>query len=126
MVTWRLRSRRKPTGGLLRPHRKKRRADRGRDFTATKVGEEEKRKVLRVRGGNKKVVLLQAAYANVKTDESVKRARIIRVVKNPANRQFARQNIITKGAIIETEMGLAKVTSRPSQVGVVNAVLLKE
>jgi small subunit ribosomal protein S8e len=33
---------------------------------------------------------------------------------------------MTKGAIIETEMGKAKVTSRPGQDGVVNAVLLTE
>jgi small subunit ribosomal protein S8e len=34
-------------------------------------------------------------------------------------------NVITKGAIIETEDGLAKVTSKPSKDGVVNAVLIK-
>ncbi|RLF79472.1 30S ribosomal protein S8e, partial [Thermococci archaeon] len=44
----------------------------------------------------------------------------------PANRQYVRRNIITKGAIIQTEIGKAIVTSRPGQDGVVNAVLIKE
>jgi small subunit ribosomal protein S8e len=35
-------------------------------------------------------------------------------------------NVITKGAIIETEKGLAKVVSRPGQDGVVNAVLIEQ
>ncbi|HHC19323.1 MAG TPA: 30S ribosomal protein S8e, partial [Euryarchaeota archaeon] len=33
--------------------------------------------------------------------------------------------IITKGTIIETEVGLARVTSRPGQVGIINAVLIQ-
>ncbi|MEK6949175.1 MAG: 30S ribosomal protein S8e, partial [Nanoarchaeota archaeon] len=43
---------------------------------------------------------------------------------NPANRHFVRRNIMTKGAIIETEKGKARITSRPGQDGAVNAVLI--
>ncbi|MEM5832609.1 MAG: 30S ribosomal protein S8e, partial [Candidatus Aenigmatarchaeota archaeon] len=39
---------------------------------------------------------------------------------------YERRKIITKGAIIKTEIGLAKVTSRPSQHGVVNAILIQK
>jgi len=124
MVQWRLRSRRKPTGGKLRPHRKKRRMDRGRDFTATKLGER-RIQIVRTRGGGRKIVALAENFANVKVGNEVKRVRITRVVENPANPQLARQSVITKGAIIETELGLARVTSRPSQHGVVNAVLIE-
>jgi len=124
MVQWHLRSRRKPTGGLLRAYRKKRRRDRGRDFTATRIGEHEA-KVIRVRGGNVKVALLSEQFANVKVGNEVKRVKIIEVVDNPANPKLARQNVITKGAIIRTEIGLARVTSRPGQEGVVNAVLIE-
>ena len=46
------------------------------------------------------------------------------VIENTANPNYVRQNIITKGSVIETEKGKAKVTSRPGQHGVVNAVLL--
>ncbi|HDJ25717.1 MAG TPA: 30S ribosomal protein S8e, partial [Candidatus Bathyarchaeota archaeon] len=51
---------------------------------------------------------------------------ILRVVKNPANVDYDRRGVITKGTIIETPIGRAVVTSRPGQDGVVNAVLLKE
>jgi small subunit ribosomal protein S8e len=33
--------------------------------------------------------------------------------------------IVTKGCIVETELGKAKVTSRPSQHGIVNAILVE-
>jgi small subunit ribosomal protein S8e len=48
------------------------------------------------------------------------------VKKNAANPNYVQRNIINKGAVIQTEMGLAKVTSRPGQDGIVNAVLVKE
>jgi small subunit ribosomal protein S8e len=46
-------------------------------------------------------------------------------VENPANPHYVRRNIITKGAVIKTELGNAKVTSRPGQDGVVNAALIE-
>ena len=57
------------------------------------------------------------------TKEGAKKAKIISVAENKASRHFLRRNIITKGAVIETELGKAKVTSRPGQHGVINAVL---
>jgi small subunit ribosomal protein S8e len=51
-------------------------------------------------------------------------AEIENVVENPANTNYARRNIVTKGAIVETSEGRARVTSRPGQSGQVNAVLL--
>ncbi len=52
--------------------------------------------------------------------------KIIRVTKNPANKDYERRGVITKGAILETEIGIAKVLSRPGQDGIVNAVLIKQ
>jgi small subunit ribosomal protein S8e len=46
------------------------------------------------------------------------------VKSNPANPFFARRNITTKGAVVETEIGDAVVTSRPGQDGLVNAKLI--
>jgi small subunit ribosomal protein S8e len=46
------------------------------------------------------------------------------VKNNPANPFFARRNITTKGAVIETDIGDAIVTSRPGQDGIVNARLI--
>jgi small subunit ribosomal protein S8e len=37
---------------------------------------------------------------------------------------YDRRGVITKGAEIETKIGLARVTSRPGGDGVINAVLI--
>ena len=125
MSVWHGRSRRKPTGGKYHPHRKRRKYERGRPPTMTKIGSV-KREVIRVRGGNIKVRLYRIDYANVYDPGSGKyvKARIIRVLENPANSHYVQKGIITKGAVLETEVGRAVVTSRPGQHGVVNARLL--
>lgn len=119
------RSLKKPTGGRFRKHRKKKKRDIGSDFLAIKIGKD-RRKVIRVLGGNKKMRLLQSEKVNV-TDPStkeIKSVKIIAVKENAANPHFVRMNVITKGAIIETDLGNAKVTNRPGQEGFVNAVLV--
>jgi small subunit ribosomal protein S8e len=47
-------------------------------------------------------------------------------VKNPANKDYERRGVISKGALLETESGLAKVISRPGQDGCINGVLVKQ
>ncbi|MCI4362340.1 MAG: 30S ribosomal protein S8e, partial [Thermoplasmata archaeon] len=42
------------------------------------------------------------------------------------NPNYVQRNIVTKGAILETELGLVRVRSRPGQDGVVNAVRIGE
>ena len=79
----------------------------------------------RGRGGAAKVKLKKAAVANVLTKAGFKKAAIKHVVESPDNRHYARMNVITKGCIIETDIGKARVTSRPGQVGAVNAVLIE-
>lgn len=118
---------RKPTGGKRKPYRGKRKFEQGSFPTETILGEP-KRKVERRRGGNLKVRVLSEKYAcvtDLKTGKTEK-AEIIRVVKNPANVDYDRRGVITKGTIIETNLGLARVTSRPGQNGVINAVLVSE
>ena len=120
---------RKPSGGKKGKHRKvKRKYELGRYPTETRPGDKDVRKLQRVRGGNYKIRLLKAAYANVfiKSQMKCMKVRILRVIENPCNRDYSRRGIITKGAIINTEIGLAKVTSRPGQDGVINAVLIEE
>ena len=116
---------RKITGGRRKALRSRRAYERDRYPVETTIGEEEV-VIRRVRGGNTKVALAKAQYANV-LDESNKvvRVKILGVAKNPANKDYERRQVITKGALIKTELGLAKVTSRPGQNGVVNAVLVK-
>ncbi len=119
------RSRRKLTGGRYKPLVKVL-ANAGGIPAYTRVGELSK-KVKRMRGGEVKQVALACQKANV-FDPVAKKSSVVdikTVVENPANRNFVRRNIITKGAIIETAAGKAKVTSRPGQEGVVNAILIK-
>ena len=86
-----------------------------------------KLKILRTMGGKKKDVLLSTNIASVMTKNGkAKKAKITNVIETHANRFFARQNILIKGAIIDTELGKAKITNRPSQEGTVNAVLIEE
>ncbi|MEM2537345.1 MAG: 30S ribosomal protein S8e [Candidatus Bathyarchaeia archaeon] len=118
---------RKPTGGKRKPYRGKRKFEQGSFPTETVLGEP-KRKIERRRGGNLKVRVLSEKYAcvtDLKTGKTEK-AEIIRVVKNPANVDYDRRGVITKGTMIETSLGLARVTSRPGQNGVINAVLVSE
>jgi small subunit ribosomal protein S8e len=115
----------KTTGGRRRHHRKKKKADIGRPFVPVTVGEET-RKNLRVRGGHQKVRMLQAGVANLAVGRKIQHANIKRVVENPSNPFFVRRNIITRGSIIETDKGYARVTSRPGQDGHISAVLLKD
>ena len=126
MTIWHLRSKRSPTGSKLSRVRKKRRMDRGSEFVETKI-DERKVKIKRCRGGNVKLKLMSELKANLKDPKGkFIQSKILSVEKNPANPHYARRGIITKGAIIRTEHGLAKVTSRPGQDGVVNAVLIEE
>ncbi len=73
-----------------------------------------------------KTRLLSATHANLSNPSNGKteRVKILRVVKNPANVDYDRRGVITKGTIIETQLGTARVISRPGQNGVVNAILI--
>jgi small subunit ribosomal protein S8e len=124
---WSLRSKRKPTGGRLRRIKKKKKIDRGSKFLETKI-DERKAKVYKKRGGDLKIKLLSSDFVSVSTPGSgkIKKAKIISVKENPANPHYIRRNVITKGAIIETDVGMARVTSRPGQDGVINAVMVEE
>lgn len=126
MAIWQGRSRRKPTGGFYKTYRKKRKYELGRLPIFTTVGERIVRKV-RVRGGNFKYKLQADRYANVydPNTKKVVKAEIKTVLENPANIHFARRNIITRSAIILTNLGKAKVTNKPSQEGIINAVLIE-
>jgi small subunit ribosomal protein S8e len=87
---------------------------------------EERREERRTKGGSTKVSGKVLLFASVTTPQGTKKARITAVVDNPSNRHYARENILTRGAVIDTELGRARITSRPGQEGAVNAVLLKE
>ena len=39
---------------------------------------------------------------------------------------YVRRNILTKGAIVETELGRARITSRPGMDGIISGVVIDE
>ncbi|MGV8152426.1 MAG: 30S ribosomal protein S8e [Candidatus Nanoarchaeia archaeon] len=118
---------RKISGGKYHIFRKKR-LHSLRGITRKVKLRENKAKVMRVKGGNKKVVLLSSNIANVFNPQTKKskKVKILNVVETPSDRFLARQNILVKSAVIETELGKAKITNRPSQEGNVQAVLISK
>ncbi|MEM0022475.1 MAG: 30S ribosomal protein S8e [Archaeoglobaceae archaeon] len=121
------RSRRKPTGGFYRAHRKKRKYELGGEQVLTTIGDRKAKKE-RMMGGSYKLKLFADKYANVydPAQKKVVKVAIKSVVENPAHVHYVRHGVITKGAIIQTEIGKAKVTNRPSQEGIINAVLIEK
>jgi small subunit ribosomal protein S8e len=97
----------------------------GRNPTETLMGET-KRVVIDSRSKTKKSPALRVTQVNV-TDPAknvTSRAELQDVEKNPANMDYQRRKVITRGTIIKTSKGRARVTSRPGQDGILNAVLI--
>lgn len=79
-------------------------------------------------GGKRKTTTLTTDVANVFDPKAKKhyKVKIETITENPANQNYVRRNIMTRGAIIKTDKGLARVTSRPGQEGTINAVLIEK
>lgn len=125
-MQWQGESVRKVTGGRRRPAAMKRRAEIGLAPADTHIGEDRAR-VIRTYGGNDKVRALRASFVNVTNPKNgeTKKVKIQTVEKNTANPNYVRRNLLTKGAVIKTEIGHARITSRPGQDGIINALLLE-
>ncbi len=121
-----MRKGRKISGGRYKKQRKKKLYEKPGQERVVKLGPT-KRKKLRIRGGNEKIILLSTDEVSLmdKTNKSQK-IKIKNVLETPSNRFLARQNILLKGAVIETELGKARITNRPSQEGSVQATLIEE
>ena len=126
MALWQGKSQRKKSGGRRIYARKKRSREIGTEKQYTIIGEP-RLKHYNVRGSNFKVKILFTNEVNIMDRRSKKtvRSKILSVLENPANPNYVRRNIITKGAIIDTDIGTARVTSRPGQHGMINAILIK-
>lgn len=125
MGVWHGRSSRTSTGARLKKFKSKRKRELGRTPTETLIGEPNRRKIEAL-GNQKKTPALTLKFVNV-TDPKKKitfRAEIEDVETNPANLDYQRRKVITRGTVIKTSKGLAKVTSRPGQDGILNAVLI--
>ncbi len=119
------RSKRKFTGKKYKHFKKKRKRELERPTIDTTIGEEKKKKQ-RVMGGNTKLKLFSSQYINVTDPNTNKtsRVRILDFERNDASKALNRRHILTKGAVVETELGNAKITSRPGQTGQLNGVLV--
>ena len=115
---------RKISGGRYKKQRKKKKNEIKGQKRIVKLGEEKKKKI-RVKGGNKKIVLLRGKFVNIKIKDKIKKVEIKNVLETPSNRFLARQNILTKGTIVETEAGKVKITNRPTQEAMINGILIE-
>ena len=126
MAVSQLRSKRKISGGRYKYIVKKKK-NLGNLPIYTKL-DKRKLKIVKGRAGIKKQKLLSEETANVYDPKTKKysKLKILNIIGNPANRHFVRRNIITKGAIIKTEKGDARVVSRPGQEGCINAIFIEK
>ena len=118
---------RKHTGGLIK-HTRNRRSDEKDSFSVDTLLGDHSIRVKNSRGGNVKVSLVSDNSVNVidKSNNSIKKVAITRVLKNPSNRDYERRRVITRGAILDTELGKVRVLSRPGQSGIINGILISE
>lgn len=125
MALWQGNSRRSFTGRRIRHARGKRKFEIGREAHLTTIGNTRFKKV-RTMGENRKTraKTINIAYVVDPKTNKTEKTEITSVLKNSANIHYVRRNIINKGAIIDTKLGQAKVTSRPGQSGTINAVLI--
>lgn len=116
---------RKITGGRYVKRMKKKKHSLSGQIKNVKLSKEEKRKSKRVLGGNKKDYMLKGKFINIQEKgKKSRKVEIKNVIETPSNRFLARQNILTKGTIVETDIGKVKITNRPSQEGMINGVLV--
>ena len=118
---------RKHTGGLIK-HTRGRRSDEKDSFSVDTLLGDHSIRVKNSRGGNVKISLVSDNSVNVidKSTNSIKKVAITRVLKNPSNRDYERRGVITRGAILDTELGKVRVLSRPGQSGIIDGILINE
>jgi small subunit ribosomal protein S8e len=115
----------KKTGKKYIKERKKKKYERGGQKNIVKLGEE-KIKTKKISGGNKKLILLKGKFINVQIKgRKAEKVEIKNVLETPSNRFLARQNILTKGTIVKTDLGKVKITNKPSQESILNGILIE-
>ena len=118
-------SRRKASGGRYHQDRRKRKYELAGYSANTKLAEERIVRTKRTLGGDHKQYILSTNQINVANAQGkTVKTEIVNVIENLANPHLVRRNIITKGAVVETKLGKARVTSRPGQEAAVNGVLI--
>lgn len=112
------------TGGSRRKNKDKKLIHMGGVFTATKVSDKEEKRSGRTIGGKVKIKLKKASHVNARTkDGKMVKTKILGVLESH-NPEFVRQNIITKGTVLNTEIGKVRVTNRVGQDGSINGIAI--
>tara|TARA_B100001109_G_scaffold163608_1_gene133277 strand:+ start:215 stop:595 length:381 start_codon:yes stop_codon:yes gene_type:complete len=126
MAQWHGISRRKPSGGRKVRARGKRSTEISTEKQLALIGES-KKKIYRRTGGNTLVRVLAADKVSINDPKTGKTSlgTIENVVENESDPNYVRRNVLVKGAIIETDKGRVKITSRPGKDGVINGVLIE-
>lgn len=115
---------RKTTGGKYkRPNQAKLHSRKGKP-RVVKLGEK-KTKIVKGMGGKKRIISLSGNMVNVVVKGKSQKVKIKNVLETPSNRFLARQNVLVKGALIETDAGKARITNRPSQEGIIQAIIVE-
>ena len=119
------RSKRSASGSRYKSARRKRVYEKAKPPLLTRIGEKKIKKSA-TRGHTSKLRLLTGNTIVVYDPSSKKHTKttIKAVSENAANRNFVRRSILTKGVVVETDIGKARITSRPGQDGVLDAVLV--
>lgn len=124
MTTWHIDRGKKVTGGTINQYRKKKRFQKGSIPLLTELGEE-KKFIKRCKGGIKKVKLVKTEFVVVTDSKNnAKKTKILDVLENPAGPNYVRRGILTKGTVVKTDLGKVRITSRPSQDGMVSGVVV--
>jgi len=119
-----MRTGRKISGGKYHKQRKKKLYEMPGMPVNIKLGEIKKKKQ-RTRGGEFRIVLLSTNKANI-FNPKTKKPQVVNIksiTDVPSNRYV--KDVLVKGAIIDTELGKARITNRPGQEGNVQAVLIE-
>lgn len=126
MAQWHGISRRKPSGGRKVKARGKRSTEISTEKQMAQIGES-KTKIYRRTGGNSLVRVLAADKVSINNPKTGKTTlgTIENVVENESDPNYVRRNVLVKGAIIETDKGRVKITSRPGKDGVINGILVE-
>jgi small subunit ribosomal protein S8e len=115
---------RKISGGKYKKPRKKKKYELGGQKRVVKLGEKKTKKI-KILGGKRKLVSLMQNKINVMIKGKSKVTNITNVLETPSDRFLARQNILVKGAVVETPLGKARITNRPSQEGQVQGMIIE-
>lgn len=120
------RSQTKKSGGRTTSYRKVRKHELGSQFTQPELGDDVSRDRRDGRGNTTKSNVTRTNEINLSKNGETERVEVKRVISNQANQNYVRRSLLTKGTVVETEKGKAKITSRPGQEGILNAVYVEE